>query len=103
MKKLTREEIQALSDDDLNFRLIGEISHRRCSLIARPEDIHDYCNYLDAQFELAKKFGIYLALNNVPEKDLYVFVTKDQCAEGPTKRTGAELLLEAIQELEVVK
>jgi len=129
MNKLTREEIQALSDDELDCWLLycKSKEHYDC-LIKRyksiqfqslPEQIKtincanenfpSFANSLDAQFELAEKFDLYYVSVRYLTDKTYQFVvalkgeTEPLEAFAETKRTGAELLLEAIQELEEVK
>lgn len=109
MNKLTREQIQALNDDELNELLIKQF-------YKTPDFTVDYCNSLDAQFELAEKFNTiaYTVDRSPANVDLidneYMFTIRNLSPlggriqqAGKTKRTGAELLLEAIQELEEVR
>lgn len=134
MKTLTREEIQALSDDELNEKLMNlndvfvtsfqDQKGRKIVTMYRAQNkgsgysftsdtkshlLTDYCNSLDTQFKLAEKMDLTLRIERVhihnPEickfYDVTVWINNNGInRQGNTKRTGAELLLEAIQELE---
>lgn len=115
MNKLTRKEIQKLSEDKLNWRLY-QIRHRKkqnhLARILDPRVFPSPCNYcksLDAQFDLAEKMGLLLQVrlvDKLPKPFKYIFTINpynwhlSKEATGGSKRTGAELLLEAIQEKE---
>lgn len=100
MKKLTRAEIQSLSDAELNHWL----SSYRAEPTGKLYSIPNYCRSLDDQFELAEKLNIYFEIRHYhKDKGVYRIDYNGFIERQAAKRTGAELLLEAIQELEVVK
>lgn len=105
MRILTRQEIQALSDNELNNKLSRFQTEPFCLYPS-------YCYSLDAQFELAQKFDEFQYSVGWSAADVdcdynpYMFFVRNLHNKytieraGKNKRTGAELLLEAIQELE---
>lgn len=101
MNIYTKEEIKALSDKQLDD-LLGFYD---C-----PEQVHPiYSQSLDAQFELAKKFQLRYIVAKYPNCADWGFNVATQNLrysleeESTTKRTGAELILQAIQELKKTK
>lgn len=155
MNKLTREQIQALQDNQINLLIMYYLTDRKnihwvkedgmpdfeqlvlefwSKKIANDNALNEstYCpnaypaeywkdggwqraynweDSLDAQFELAEKFGILYSVVYSPNPvedlgsfDKFLFgVAVNFDEHTKRKRTGAELLLEAIQELEEVK
>lgn len=62
MDKLTREQIQSLSDTHLNRELLGQLKGEAFLNQSR----WDFASSLDAQFELAEKFKMDYRTNILP-------------------------------------
>jgi len=133
VNKLTREQIQALSNYEIDSKLsfyfyrsycfdglVDELTedkyHKWVKQKSNKIYINDFCDSLDAQFACAKEFNdlgysfdYSPAGTDMADHD-YLFEIRnlskpefDLKRSGQNVRIGAELLLEAVQRLEEVK